>query len=224
MVVIVDKRTRVRSLFLRERILECGVPCALCSPETLPFVSGAAVTVCFAKNEDEITLASLRAGKTALVAVNLSGRHMFHHDAVIWDRSKHGDLVRFILKTTWERTGKSPHEFCAGNVRITSDGVFFHNRFLRLTDTQRLIMFHLAACPDVFHTEREVRMFACPHGDLRLRRSSVSVHITHINQKAYRAAGEKIITCRRGHGYAVMTSLPQEPKKRVKYGFVPPFS
>ena len=98
MVVIVDERARVRSISLRERLLAEGVPCALCSLDTLSHLSAAPVTVCFATDRDHLFRVSLRAGDTVLIALDLSGGRLYDPDAVIWDESLHGDLVHFIIK------------------------------------------------------------------------------------------------------------------------------
>ena len=224
MIVIVDKSARARSLSLRDRFLNLGVPCALCTARTLSALGGAPVTICFAAHEDDITRASLHAGRTALIAVNVSGRHMYHPDAIIWDESRHGDLVTFALKTARERTGIDLDLVAAGGVRVERGAVSYLRRRLSLTDTERLLVLHLAIRPDVFCAEREVRKFICSAGDLRLRRSSVSVHAANVNRKAVRSAGSKLIACRRGHGYAILTSPPTGQPKRGKPGFVPPFS
>lgn len=220
MIVIVDGRNRKRSILLRESFLAAGIACALCTPEVVSRFRGASVTVCFASSEDMLSLVSVRAGRTALIAVNVSGRKMYHTDAVIWDEQTHGDLVSFALRLARER-GISFPEVTAGDVLVTPGSVYFRMNYLALTATERLIMFHLAVGANRFHCEEEIRKYACPESDLRRKNSSVSVHICNINKKAMRACGERAITCRRGSGYAILT-VPDPVQRRKRSSTITP--
>lgn len=222
MIVITDRRNRKRSLRLREQLLEAGIACAACTPEDAGLLRGAPVTVCFAESEDMLSLVSVRAGRTSLIAVNVSGRKMYHPDAVIWDSQLHGDLASFAVRTAEKQTGTDVRRLTAGYVTVTPEAAYFHLNYLALTDTERLILFHLAAGADRFHREEEIRKYAFRECDLRRKNSTVSVHICNINKKAMRACGEKAVTCRRGSGYAILTA-PDKAKRRRRTVLTPPF-
>ncbi len=223
MIVIVDGRNRKRSLCLRERFLCAKIACAICTPEEAAHFKGAPVTVCFAVSETMLSLVSVRTAGTALIAVNVSGKHVYNPDAVIWDEKLHGDLADFVIALARERTGINPRELTAGDVLVKPDGVYFHMNYLALTDTEHLILFHLAAGADRFHSEEEIRKYACRKSDLRRKSSSVSVHICNINKKAIRAFSKRAIVCRRGSGYAVLTTVSTENKRARRSTFTPPF-
>lgn len=160
MIVIVDARNRKRSLRLRERFLDTGIACALCTPEDSAHFKGACVTVCFATSEDMLSLVSVRTLVSALIAVNVSGKHMYNTDAVIWDEELHGDIVDFACALAREREKINFHELAAGDVLVTPESAYFHMNYLALTATERLILFHLAVGADRFHTESEIRKYA----------------------------------------------------------------
>ena len=223
MIVIVDRRNRRRSICLRERFLNAGIACALCTPEDAGHFKGAVVTVCFAASEDMLSLVSVRTSGAVLIAVNVSGKHMYNTDAVIWDEDLHGDIAAFAVSLARERAGISFREVTAGNVLVTPERAYFHMNYLALTETEHLILFHLAVGADRFHSEAEIRKYACERSDLRRKSSSVSVHICNINKKAMRACGERAIVCRRGSGYAILSDSGAKNKRKRRVTFTPPF-
>ena len=95
MILIVDDRARRRSLILRDLFRAAGVPCALCAFDNMTQFRSAPVTVFFAHDETSVSLAAVRAGRTELVAVNVSGRRMFHPEASVWDGEPDEKLVAF---------------------------------------------------------------------------------------------------------------------------------
>ena len=223
MILIVNKHRRHRAESLRARFLRAGVPCAVCSFEAISRFKGAAVTVCFAPDADFISYVAIRAGKTALAAVNISGRRLYHSEAAIFDGNKTNELVSFILDLAKKSRGADPTSAEAGDLRVVPDGAYIGTRFIPLTDSERLILLHLVLNAGSFEDELRVRNYCLESANLREKTSSVKVHICHINQKAVRATGEKLITCRRGHGYAVLTEPPKQKERRDRFGFVPPF-
>lgn len=223
MVVIVDGRNRRRSVCLRERFLDAKIACALCTPEEAENFKGAPVTVCFAVSETMLSLVSVRTAKTVLIAVNVSGRHMYNPDAVIWDEKLHGDIFEFVVTLAKKHGGINPRELAAGDVLVTPDSAYFHMNYLALTATEHLILFHLTASPECFHSEEEIRKYACHKSDLRKKSSSVSVHICNINKKAMRAVGQNIIVCRRGSGYALLGDAGVKVRRARRSTFTPPF-
>ena len=223
MILIVDDRARRRSLILRDLFRAAGVPCALCAFDNMTQFRSAPVTVFFAHDETSVSLAAVRAGRTELVAVNVSGRRMFHPEASVWDGEPDEKLVAFALDLAREKRGIDAACVSAGRLRITPDSVHYGLKLLVLTPTERLILFHLAVNAGRYCPEREVRKFALPADDLRAKSSSVKVHICSINKKAVRAAGEKIICCRRASGYAVITEPAGTKRRNARPGFVPPF-
>lgn len=223
MIVIVDGRNRKRSICLRERFHMAGIACAMCTPEDAAHFKGACVAVCFAVSEDMLSLVSVRISGSVLIAVNVSGRHMYNTDAVIWDEKLHGDLFVFAISLARERIGISCHEVSAGNVLVTPHRAYFRMNYLALTAAEHLILFHLAVGADHFHSEAEIRKYACTQSDLRRKSSSVSVHICNINKKAMRACGERAIICRRGSGYAILSGEEVKSKRKRRVALTPPF-
>ena len=223
MILIVDDSAMRRSIALRERFLASSVPCALCTPDALAEYRGAIVTVLFAKDEQSVSLAAVRAGKSLLVAVNVSGRHMFHPEATVWDKRPDDEFVSFAIGLAKERLGVDVRDVIAGKLRITPDAAHVGIRYLALSPTEHMILLHLALHPDRYCPETKVRRYALANADNRKKTSSVKVHICHINEKAIRATGEKLVDCMRANGYAVITAPPKEKRKHERRGFVPPF-
>lgn len=227
LILIVDSRSKRRSARLFARLRAAGVPCALCSPDTMAPFRGALVTIVFARDERSVSLASVRAGKTKLIAVDLSGRRMFHPDAQIWDKAPDDALVRFALDLCGEdaavEAGEQGAAVSAGRLRVAPEGACYGLKLLALTPTERLILFHLALNSGRYCTERELRKFALPASDLRESSSSVKVHVSNINKKALRSVGEKIIACRRSSGYALIAEGGGAPRRSDRPGSIPPF-
>ena len=223
MILIVNKHRRHRAESLRKRFLRDGVPCAVCSFEAISRYKCAAVTVCFAPDADFISYVAIRAGKTALAAVNISGRRLYHSEAAIWDGKNAAELAAFILELAKNKRDLDPAAVVAGNVSVVPGGAYIGTRFIPLTDAERLILVHLALHANDFEDELRVRNYCLESANLREKTSPVKVHICHINQKALRATGEKLITCRRGHGYALLTEPTKQKERRDRFGFVPPF-
>ena len=223
MILIADDPGMRRSIALRERFFAAGVPCALCTPDNMKEYANSVATVFFAPDEQSVSLAAVRAGKTALIAVNVSGRHMYHQEAAVWDGKADDSLVEFALRLAKERRGVDAALVAAGELRITPDEAHIGVKYLALSATERLVLLHLALNAGRFCPETEVRRFALPNGDMRKKSSSVKVHICHINEKAVRATGEKLVACKRGSGYAVLVEKPKEKRRYERHGYVPPF-
>ena len=223
MILIVDGSGMRRSLALRDRFFAAGVPCALCTYDKMTELRDSIVTIYFAPDDRSLSLAAVRAGKTALIAVNVSGRRMSHMEAVIWDEKPDDALVRFAIDLAKEKCGVDVYDVVAGDLRVTSDAANIGLKHLALSENQRLIVLHLALHAGRYCPESEVRRFALPNGDMRKKSSPVKVLVFRINEKAMMATGERLISCKRGSGYALLNEEPKEKRKYERRGYVPPF-
>lgn len=212
MILIVDNSSKKRKDILRKYFHKVGIPCAVVNMEQLKKMKTARFTIAFAESEDQLSIVSVRAGKTEYIVLNDTGKRMFNSDAHIYNPISDGTLLEYVNIRAKEVFG-----FDAINLNIPPlkfDGIntFFYEKNIILTDREKMIVRHLILSKGEWHSVNEIFCYSCSLGDSK---SSISVHICNINKKAVRATGCRMIIAKRGYGYKIDYTL--SPKREQSH-------
>jgi len=205
MVLIVDDSAKKRKTELRKRFLEARIPCAVCNMEKLKRIPSALYTVVYAENENQLSIASIRAGHTKYIAINETGKRMINPDAHFYNENTDGDIVEYVKSGFVKDLGIDIERLCVLPVAFSEKGFLFRNRYVLLTEKEEMIVRFLAISKDNFHTADEIEFYTAD--EYSPKSNSVAQHICNINKKTTEAANCKMIIAKRGFGYMLDSSV-----------------
>lgn len=208
MVLIIDDTRREDGALLGAALAEKNIPSVRVRLDDLPGISTFPVTLVYTPSEHYLNIASVRCGKTKLLAINETRSRIYNEDAIFLQEKNYGDICDRIYDIATEMLGFRPDSFNIGALSLKDERYSYAGAFLSFTPSERMIFTELVLRRGKHVPERDLTLLFDKIDKRKNPRTGiVPVHICNLNRKNFSVVRQKLVLFKSGKGYAINPNL-----------------